>query len=197
MDQNKKHKSPKSTVEENHSLEDKRLARTKYKIIIFNIINIVLFVSLVFILRRLPTTAENVKQLRSEVASSQGESDVGILHSELDRNSEVIQRLKSEFIDDSGFLRLVALLSELQQNGVIRNYNLPVTNPVTDLTKNKGLPVSVEFVGTQEQVNQSLSLFKELPFMIKDVKVVVTKQEESITVQYSGFIYTDEGFNQN
>ena len=185
-------------IEDKHSQEEKSLGRMKAKLIIFNIINVILLASLGFMLQKLPKDAEKVKELRSASVASHAESDIGILQAELDKNRENINKISEIFVDDSKFLSFISSVDQLKASGLISNFSLPVTKPVADSNKNLGLPVSMTFSGTQEQVNQALIEVHTLPFILKPVNLDIdVVPEGNIVVRFGGFLYTHEEFNKN
>lgn len=191
-------KKQEQNMEEKHSQEEKSLYRTKIKIAIFNIINAALLVALVFMLQKFPSDAEKVKQLRSESVASEDENDIGVLHAELDRNREKISRISDVFVDEDKFLNFIASVDQMESQGLISNFNLPVTKPVMDSNKNLGLPVAMTFSGSVEQVNQAFSQVSALPFILRPVNIDMDiSLEGQVVVRYGGFLYTDESFSSN
>jgi len=185
-------------LEQKQSLEGKKLNRIKLKIIVLNVVNLLLLFSLFFILSRLPKKAEEVKQLRSKSFATQNESDAGVLKAELEKNQQTLDSIAQVFVDENRFLSFYSSISVLQQTGVISNLNLPVTSPVLDSNKNRGLPVSMIIKGSQAQVNEVLSFLNRLPYILRPVNVDMdVSLEKEITLRYGGFLYTDENFSKN
>lgn len=191
-------KKQEQDMEAKHYQEEKSLGRTKVKIIIFNIINLVLLVSLGFLLQKLPRDAEKVKELRSAQVVSHSENDIGVLQAELDKNKENIESISEVFVDDEKFLGFITSIDQLEASGVISNFSLPVTKPVLDSNKNLGLPVSMTFSGSLDQVNQAFAEVDKLPYILKPVNIDIDVLPDGRrTVRFGGFLYTNENFNKN
>lgn len=188
----------KEKLEDKHSLASKVLTRTKIKIVVFNIINVTLIVLLFVILQKLPQDAQKVKDLRSQASATSQESDEGILESELENNKESIAKLDSLFIDDNRFLEFINSITLIEEQGIITDFNIPVSSPIIDASKNYGLPVSLVFTGTVDSVNSSLTQVFSLPFLIRPVNINMdVSPENSLVLRMSGFLYTNESFNKN
>jgi len=191
-------KQERKQIEQKHFLEDQKLSRTKLKIIVFNVINAVLLAGLIFMLRQLPRNAEKVKELHSQSIASQEESDIGVLEAEIDKSQGSIDRISNLFATDIQFLDFISQIDKLEETGVVRDFNLPVTTPVLDSTKNPGLPVSMTFTGSKEEINQAFVTISQMPFILKPVNISMDVGADGIIiVRYGGFLYTNEKFSKN
>lgn len=170
------------------------------KIVVFNVVNVILVVIILFLVGRLPGEAEKVKNLRSEEIAAQESSSIGVLTSELEKNSSKIQELKDVFVDENQFISFVTSIESIRSQGILSDVTFPVVNPVKDGSGHLGLPVSIVARGNQDQLNLAIEEVLNLPFLLRPVNVnleVVNQTEQTYILRLGLFLYVDEEFSEN
>lgn len=176
----------------------KTVNRAKLKIIAFNVVNAILIVLTIVILNRLPLESEKIKELRSQSIQAQGASDVEVLKSEIEKNSEQINALRSIFVNDENFVDFISKIDSLKADGTIVEFVFPVSNPVVDKDKNLGFPVNLVLKGSEEAVNNSLTSVLSLHYILKPINLEISISDENeVLLKYAGFLIVDESLNSN
>ena len=176
----------------------KIIKRTRLKIIVLSVVNIILVGLTLVILGKLSPLSEHIKELRGESILAQETSDVAVLKSEIEKYSENVNKLKEIFADEEGFIRFVSKLDSLKAEGTIVEFVFPSSKPVIDKEKNLGFPVSLKFQGSAEAVNTSLTAVMSLPYILKPVNVeLAISSENEIVLEFDGFLIVNESFTAN
>lgn len=168
----------------------------KIKVIIINIVNVILFFSLVFILNKLPQTAREVKKARSESIVVQEVSEIAVLSSEIEKNKGNIEKIDAVFATENGFLEFISSVEAIQADGILSDFVFPVSQPIPDSTGNIGFPVSLIFRGNQTDVNREVERFLLLPFLTKtlNANIELSPGSEDIILRMGVFLYINEEF---
>jgi hypothetical protein len=195
--------SPVDAKFKKHKEKKKRITRDLVKIIGANIVNVILIVSIFYILGQLPDVAQKIKELRSAQIASQEVSDVAVIQSEIDRNADKIQELRNLFIDDEQFIVFIRELNALQIEGIVSEFDLTGGKTTVNKDGTSVLPVIIVFQGQKEQINSALKRIHDLPILLRPsaVELVsVSASEENpggYIMNYTAFLIVDGDFAAN
>jgi hypothetical protein len=169
------------------------------KDVILGIINLLLFIALVFILKDLPekaTELRNLKtdELKSEIVVFPESSKVDIYKPKADELSDL-------FLDEPGVVGFVDEVEKLKsEDGPFQRVVFASQKAVKDKTGSYGIPVVIELRGTWDALDQVMEQIDELPFLFRPAKILVeplSGEEGLIDIKYGGFLYVDDRLGKN
>lgn len=119
------------------------------KVAIANIINVVLLVTIFFLLGNLSDIAEKIKDLRSAHLVAQGTSDAALIHADIEKNQDKVDKLDELYIDDDGFADFLTAVAAIRTDPTITEVTFPGSEEAISGTNQTGVPVSIVFQGTK------------------------------------------------
>lgn len=177
--------------------DEKKKSKLFMKIIALNIVNALLLAVLLYFVGQLPQVAGKVKDLRSEAIAAQETADAAILNSEIERNSEKINKLKGLFANAGGFSDLLTQLGAIKAEGVLTEFSFPGGTPVQNAAGNSVLSLALTFQGSQDQVNNALGRIFALPILIEPGSAELEGNRDAMILRFEGNLYIDERFASN
>lgn len=175
----------------------KASSRILLKIIVINVVSGLLIIAIFVLLNKLSDLGEALKEIRSERFVSQGESEVAVLQSEIEKNREKIERLESLYLDKSSFADFIGVLNTLQTEGVITRIILSGEDPILNSKKQLGYPINLVLEGTEEQINTGLERIYAQPVLFSTINSEIEIGAERAVLRLNIFLLTDEQFSQN
>ena len=170
--------------------------KSSLKTIIFNIVNVLLLIAILFFINRIPKLALEAKSLNSELIVAQESSGVAILKSDIERNLEKIESIESSFTNESKFLEFISEIENVRAGGILTEFNFPVANPVVDSTGNPGFPIAFALRGSQNDVNNEVSRLFGLDYVLRptNLSIEIAPEGDIITLRMGTFLYINEEF---
>lgn len=174
----------------------KTSSRVLLKIIILNLVNLVLVIAIFFLLGELPKLGNSIKEIRSSNIAAEGKNDAVILASEVDRNREKIDNIRNIYVDENGFVEFVSIINPLRVEGIISDL---VFSPsaVENSKKQAGVPITMVFQGSRDQINLALEKLYQAPVLFNVVSVELEGTAEAAIYRLSIFLLVDESFPKN
>lgn len=174
-----------------------RSSRIILKIVVLNVINLLLIGSIFLIIGKLPALGNKLKELRSASFVAQGENDAAVLRSELERHSEDINKLKSLYVNASGFSDFIGELTDMKESGQLSDFTIVGSGVITNNAKQKGVPLMVTFEGTEAELNESLEKLYSSPVLFNLASVELERNADNTKMGLSIFLLVDESFAKN
>jgi len=196
----KNNRKKRGSLSKDQKMVSDKAIKSKYTIwlkdIILGILNITFIMALVFLMRKLPSKANEIRSLRNSSLLSQSEADADIQEFDIEQNQESIEKIKRLFPKEKDLLNFVSDIENLKQEGSVISFNFASKDPVTDKTKNTGLPILIEMEGSWEQIGKDIKKVQELDYIFRPVSFYSEESPNDglISVQYGGFLYVDESF---
>jgi hypothetical protein len=178
----------------------KRRLSFRSSILVVTVINILVTLSLVFILSNLNTKAKELKKARSVSIGAEQKSKVEIADLEIQSTIEKSSYLFSLFPDESGLVNFIKEIEKLKTEGVVTEFSFASEDAVRDKTKVLGIPFVLRMEGSWEQINKDLKSLQEMPFLQRAITIsteVRGEEEKVIDFRYGGFIYVDESLKKD
>ncbi|MBP9687132.1 hypothetical protein KBD68_00545 [Candidatus Woesebacteria bacterium] len=163
--------------------------RVMIKIYVTNIINIGLLIAIFVFVGKLSVLATDVQKKHSEVIALEQRAEDKVLAANLEKTKSTVDLLKSSFLDEAGIVSFVQKIEELKKSGVITDMSFPSTQPVSDGSRGRGLPLLVKIEGTKEAVNAGVTALNTLPAILRPVSVKITKEVAAYKMEYGVFVY--------
>ncbi len=152
-------------------------------------------IALIVILVKLGNTATQVQNTRTELARYTPVNTEAV-KTELGKIKDQESSLKSTFPKEIALVDFINNVSNLKSDNILKNFSFPSDNVVKDKTGFSILPVLFNFQGSIADINTSLKKLSDLPYLIRpaDYKLTISEASNSATLDYGGYLYTDENF---
>ena len=175
----------------NKSIIAQKTFRKVYIVIGFGIIGLV---ALFVILGQIGLKAEEISKAKQDAASEVDVANYAFLKAEVEHYTEQIDELESLFANDSDLVLFVQEIDRLKRECVVTSFSFVSNDPIRDDTGNYGIPVSITFTGSEEQIDAALRTVQSLPFLLRGVQVDVSRESteegvENLILDYGGFLY--------
>lgn len=136
--------------------------------------------------------AEELRTLKIAQINSDAKTNVKIIEDELSKLEEKYSKTLSVFPTSDTILDFINQKEELKAKGVVSDFAFAGEEIVKDKLGLPGFPVLVQARGDQAKLNAAIEAINSLPFIIREVKVEVTKDASgSYVLRYGGFLYTE------
>lgn len=162
------------------------------KIAVFNVINLILVVSIVYLVGKMPSLGNELKEIRSATYAKEGVNDAAILRSEIEKNQDKIDPLKNLVVDDAGLFKFVQAINDIKNEGLIAEFTLTGQGSVRNSKKELGYPISFVFQGTKDQINAGLERLYALPVLFNISGAELEGTAEAAVYKLNIFLLIDE-----
>lgn len=163
-----------------------KISKTLFKIIVVNALNGLIVLAIIYLAPQIEKVASEVKTKSSESLARQQVSSSAVLQSEIDRNKESIEKIRSKLSGEKTVIAFLADLDKLRSEGVVTASEFPTTQEIVDKQKLVGFPVSLTFRGDLNTINSSWQKVNSLPYLLRPVTVDVLLEDgqNTITIGY-------------
>ena len=166
------------------------------QVVMLLIVNCIVIVFMAFLAVRLPSKANEVKQVRNVSLQSRSGGDLASVNRVLASATDKIALMNQYIPDENGIVTFVQKLSDLKKEGVISTFTFASEEPVKDRLGFIGLPILVEIQGDQSVQTASLQKIMALPYFIRLITVEYRSlgEEESPILRLGGVLYVNQTF---
>jgi Tfp pilus assembly protein PilO len=172
--------------------------RSVNMLLVFLVINLLMFAACLYFLYVLPQQARDLKQAKDEALRIQESSKVDVTGLEIVQNKQNWEKLQAYFPDEVGVIKFITDLESLKKNETIKDMSFVSQNAVKDKTGSSGIPFIMEIEGSWEKVNTALKEFYKLPYLVRVINIDVTTLDgDIVNFKYGGFIYVSEALSKN
>lgn len=173
------------------SSNKKNISRTLLKVIIVNVLNLAVLVGTFYFLSKLPSQAVDVRTRNTQIQAQNHTVDATVIKAEIERNKSKIDSVSSLLSGDETVISFVMSMDQLKKEGIVSEYEFPVTSEISDKTGLKGLPVFITIKGTKQNISDTLVAISKLKVLVRPVTLNLTADELGMyTAKFGGFVYT-------
>lgn len=163
-----------------------KISKTLFKIIVVNGLNALIVLSLIYLAPQVERVASEVKTKSSESLARQQVSSSAVLQSEIDRNKDNIEKIRSKLSGEKTVIAFLADLDKLRSEGVVSASDFPTTQEIIDKQKLTGFPVSLSFKGDLNTINNNWQKVNSLPYLLRPVTIdlLLEDGQNTLTLGY-------------
>lgn len=167
-----------------------KISRLMIKVVIVNAINFIVFLSILFLLPELSKKANEVKIANGSLIAASRSIDSSVLKAQLSKEKENISKLKSFFDRDNTVISFVQNMDTIKQNGIVTNFDFPVSIPVPDRYGGTGFPTQIILKGNSSQISEALIEISKFPVLLRPITLTLDLNVDgTYDSKYGCFLY--------